>query len=170
MPGKGLSGGYLPLAATMTTRGVFDGFLGKYEEYKTFFHGHTFTGNPVACAAALASLNLYDTDRTLEKLQPKIEQFSKLLDELKSLEHVGQVRQRGFMAGVELVADKSTKEPHPAQDMVPHRVIMHAREQGVVIRPLGNVIVLMPILAVRPENLTRIVEVTRDSIRKITEG
>jgi adenosylmethionine-8-amino-7-oxononanoate aminotransferase len=168
--GKGLSGGYLPLAATMTTRKVFDGFLGKYEEFKTFFHGHTFTGNPVACAAALASLNLYNTDRTLETLQSKIEKFSDLLSELKSLKHVGEVRQRGFMAGVELVSDRSTKEPFPPEELVPHRVIMHAREQGVVIRPLGNVIVLMPILAVRPENLNRIVEVTGDSIKKITEG
>jgi adenosylmethionine-8-amino-7-oxononanoate aminotransferase len=168
--GKGLSGGYLPLAATLTTRKVFDGFLGKYEDYKTFFHGHTFTGNPVACAAALASLNLYNTDRTLETLQPKIERFTKLLSELKSLEHVGEVRQRGFMAGVELVADKDTREIYPPEDLVPHRVIMHAREQGVVIRPLGNVIVLMPILAVRPENLTRVVEVTAESVRKITEG
>ena len=168
--GKGLSGGYLPLAATMTTQEVFNGFLGKYEEYKTFFHGHTFTGNPVACAAAVASLNLYNTDRTLESLQPKIRQFRELLRELEALEHVGEVRQRGFMAGVELVVDKATRSIHPPEELVPHRVILRAREQGVIIRPLGNVIVLMPILAVRPENLTRIVEVTKDSIRKVTQG
>ena len=168
--GKGLSGGYLPLAATLATDEVFRGFLGEYNEFKTFFHGHTFTGNPVACAAALANLDVFELDRTLERLQPKIGRLAQGLAPIAELEHVGEVRQRGFMVGIELVENRADKEPYAPNLMIPHRVVLEARRQGVIFRPLGNVIVLMPILSVSDENLERITEVTERAIRMVTEG
>jgi len=102
---KGISGGYLPLAATLSTEEVYQGFLGKYEEFKTFFHGHTYTGNPQACAAAIASLEVFEEEKVLEQLQPKIRKFSERLEAFKALPHVGDVRQMGIMIGIELVSD-----------------------------------------------------------------
>ena len=110
--GKGLTGGYLPLAATMTTDRVFDGFLGAHEEFRTFFHGHTFTGNPLGCAAALATLDAFEQERTLERLAPKITLLRQLLGELvEPLAHVQEVRQLGFMCGIELAADPGGRPP-----------------------------------------------------------
>jgi len=168
--GKGLSGGYLPLAATMTTEAVFKDFLGEYDEFKTFFHGHTFTGNPVACAAALASLDLFIKDETLESLQPKIQRLADRLKPVGELEHVGQVRQRGFMVGIELVEDKETRQPYPSGLRVGHQVILEARRRGVILRPLGDVLILMPPLSIAPENLDKIVEVAAASIKAVTQG
>ena len=100
---KGITGGYLPLAATLATERIFDGFLGEHEEFRTFFHGHTYTGNPLACAAALATLDVFEDERTLERLAPKIELLGELLDEpVAPLPTVAEVRRRGFMAGIEL--------------------------------------------------------------------
>ncbi|MDP3936685.1 MAG: adenosylmethionine--8-amino-7-oxononanoate transaminase, partial [Deltaproteobacteria bacterium] len=93
---KGITGGTLPLAATLTTETIFQAFLGRYDEFKTFFHGHTYTGNPLACAAAIANLDLFDKERTLEKLQPKIRRLTRRLKEIAALPHVGDMRQRGF--------------------------------------------------------------------------
>jgi len=168
--GKGLSGGYLPLAATMTTEEVFNGFLGEYDEFKTFFHGHTFTGNPVACAAGLASLDLFVKDETLKNLQPKIQRLADGLKPISELEHVGQVRQRGFMVGIELVEDKETRKPYPPGLRIGHQVILEARRRGVILRPLGDVLILMPPLAIAPENLDKIVEIAQASIRAVTRG
>ncbi|MEW5725074.1 MAG: adenosylmethionine--8-amino-7-oxononanoate transaminase [Thermodesulfobacteriota bacterium] len=168
--GKGLTGGYLPLAATLTTKAVFDGFLGEYDEFRTFFHGHTFTGNPVACAAALASLDLFDRDRTLANLPPKIELLAQSLSRLAGRPHVGQVRQRGMMAGIELVEDRATRAPYAPGRRLGHRVILEARRHGVILRPLGDVIVIMPPLSISMENLTRLLEVTEKAILTVTEG
>lgn len=150
---KGLTGGYLPLAATLTTRRVFDGFVFPYEDMKTFFHGHTYTGNPLACAVALANINLFKTERVIERLQPRIRFLSGELKRLKDLSCVGDIRQRGFMVGIELVKDKKTKEPFPWEERVGARVCERARDLGVILRPLGNVIVLMPPLSVSKEEI-----------------
>lgn len=166
---KGISGGYLPLAATMTTEKIFEGFLGEYDEFKTFFHGHTYTGNPLACAAAIANLEIFEEERVLEKLEAKIEHLSERLEAFKSLDHVGDVRQCGIIIGIELVADKETKEPYPPRLRMGHRVIMKARSRGLIMRPLGDVIVLMPALAVSMEELDRICDVTYDAIHEVTE-
>ena len=107
---KGITGGYLPLAATLTTEEIYRGFLGEYRELRTFFHGHTYTGNPLACAAALANLEVFRKENTLRKLQPKIRLLSRELKRIKELDHVGEVRQKGFMVGIELVRNKNTKE------------------------------------------------------------
>ncbi len=165
---KGISGGYLPLAATLTTEKIYEGFLAEYDEFKTFFHGHTYTGNPLACAAAIANLEIFEEEGILYKLQEKIAHFKKQLEPFKDLENVGDVRQCGFMVGIELVADKETKEAYPAKDRIGHRVIMEARKRGLIIRPLGDVVVLMPSLAISIEELDRICDITFKSIGVVT--
>jgi adenosylmethionine-8-amino-7-oxononanoate aminotransferase len=157
--GKGLTGGYLPLAATLATERIYVGFLGRPDEFRTFFHGHTFTGNPLACAAALASLEVFEQEATLERLQPKIGLLERLLDtHVASLPAVAQVRQRGFMVGIELAA-----EGGPGARLG-HRVTLAARERGAVIRPLGDVVVLMPALAISESDLARLVTITAEAI------
>ena len=162
---KGISGGYLPLAATMTSEKIFEGFLGEYDEFKTFFHGHTYTGNPLACAAAIANLEIFEEEDLLDYLQGKIEHFTKKLEPFKDLDPVGDVRQCGFMVGIELVADKETKEPYPVKNRMGHKVIMEARKRGLIIRPLSDVLVLMPPLAISIEELDRLCDITYESIQ-----
>lgn len=167
---KGIAGGYLPLAATLATEEVYEGFLGKFEEFRTFFHGHTFTGNPLACAVALVSMELFEKEGILAGLQEKIARFTRDLEPFASLPHVGEVRQRGIMVGIELVADKETKASYAPQERIGHRVIKEARKHGVIIRPLGDVIVLMPPLAITADQLDRLCAVVYQSIRMVTEG
>jgi adenosylmethionine-8-amino-7-oxononanoate aminotransferase len=155
--GKGLTGGYLPLAATLATEKIHEGFLGAYEDFRTFFHGHTYTGNPLACAAALANLEVFERERTLVRLRPKIRLFGDLLGEVAAMEEVAEVRGRGFMAGIDL------GEHEPALRLG-HRVVLEARRRGAVIRPLGDVIVLMPPLGISEADLRRLVKITADSI------
>ena len=128
---KGLTGGYLPLAATLTTERIYEGFLGAPEEQRTFFHGHTYTGNPLACAAALANLDVFEAERTIERLQPKIELLAELLERLGAMPEVAEVRSRGFMVGIDL------GEHDPAL-RIGHRVTLEARRRGAIIRPLGD--------------------------------
>jgi len=168
--GKGITGGYLPLAATLTTDEVYNAFLGELWEFKTFYHGHTYTGNPVSCAAALANLSVFKKEKTLEKLQDKIVLLTELLQKFERLEHVGEIRQKGFMAGIELVLNRATKEPFPLEEKVGIRVIKEARKNGLVIRPLGDVIVLMPPLSIAKAELKKIAEITFDAVKKVTEG
>jgi adenosylmethionine-8-amino-7-oxononanoate aminotransferase len=156
--GKGLTGGYLPLAATLTTERIHRGFLGAPEEGRTFFHGHTFTGNPLACAAALANLEAFESEDTLLRLQPKIRLLGELLDGIAELPEVAEVRGRGFMVGIDLGAND------PAVRLG-HRVALEARQRGAIIRPLGNVVVLMPPLAISAADLRRLVAIVADSIR-----
>ncbi|MBU0516166.1 MAG: adenosylmethionine--8-amino-7-oxononanoate transaminase [Proteobacteria bacterium] len=165
--GKGLSGGYLPLAATLATDRVFEAFLGEIDQEKTFFHGHTFTGNPVACAAALASLDLFERDQVIDSLPPKIERLAKALSLLRDHPGVGDVRQRGLMVGIELVADQKTKAGFPPGDRIGHRVILAARRRGVILRPLGDVIVLMPPLSITVEELDTLVKVTTEALEEV---
>lgn len=167
---KGITGGTLPLAATLATKGIYEAFLGKPEECKTFYHGHTYTGNPVACAAALASLELFEREDVIARLQPKIALLRRRLEKFWNLAHVGDIRQKGFMVGIELVADRKTKAPYPPAARIGHRVILAARERGVVIRPLGDVIVLMPPLSISERELNMLLDVVYDSIREVTEA
>ena len=168
--GKGITGGYMPLAATLSTNKIYNAFLGEYDEYRTFFHGHTYTGNPLACAVAIANLNIFENEKVLKKLESKIKYLSGLLKEFYKLKHVGDIRQCGFMVGIELVRDKGTKEPYPVDKRVGYRVILEARKHGIIIRPLGDIIVLMPPLSINMDQLTRLCEATYYSIKKITEG
>jgi len=161
--GKGLTGGYLPLAATLTTERVYEGFLGKHEEFRTFFHGHTFTGNPLACAVALANLDVFESEQTLVRLQPKIRLLHELLRDVAAMPEVSEIRARGFMVGIDLGA-------HDPALRMGHRVTLEARARGAVIRPLGDTMVLMPPLAISKEDLRRLVEITADSIRAAVDG
>jgi adenosylmethionine---8-amino-7-oxononanoate aminotransferase len=167
---KGITGGYLPLAATLVTEEIYDGFLGEFEEFKTFFHGHTFTGNPLACAVAIANLEIFEEERTLERLQDKIAQLAKMLEPLAQLKHVGEVRQLGVMVGIELVDDRETKQLFPPEKRTGNRVIMEARKRGVIIRPLGDVIVLMPPLSISKKEIDILCQAVYDSIRMVTEN
>jgi len=169
--GKGITGGYLPLAATMATEEIFSAFLGDFRELKTFFHGHTYTGNPLACAAALASLKVFAEEKTLDTtvFGPKAEKYSEGMKRLGTLEHVGSVRYRGMMGGVELVQNQKTKKNYPFEQRIGYQVIMEARKEGVMLRPLGDVIVLMPPLAVSQEELDVLFTATEKVIRRVTE-
>jgi adenosylmethionine-8-amino-7-oxononanoate aminotransferase len=166
--GKGVTGGYLPLSAVLATQAIYDAYLGDYAELKTFFHGHTYTGNPLCCAVALANLDLFERERTLEALQPKIARLTAGLERFPALPHVGEVRQRGFMVGIELVVDPATGEPYPLADRIGWRVIAAARRGGAVLRPLGNVIVLMPPLNIADDELDALLAITYDSIVEVT--
>jgi adenosylmethionine---8-amino-7-oxononanoate aminotransferase len=162
--GKGLTGGYLPLAATLTTERIYEGFLGRPEELRTFFHGHTYTGNPLACAAGVATLELFEREQTLEGLQPKIELLARTLaHRVAVLPAVAEVRQRGFMVGIEL------DSTDPA-DRLGHQVTLAARRRGAIIRPLGDVVVLMPPLAISEADLARLVAITASSIAETAVG
>jgi len=162
--GKGITGGYLPLAATLTTEKVYEGFLGAHEELKTFFHGHTYTGNPLACAAGLASLDVFEEEGTIAALQPKIALLEALLQEhVAPLEVVREIRQKGVMVGIELVG-------FPLETRMGHRVTLAARERGAIVRPLGDTIVVMPPLAVSESELRRLVTITAEAIVAATDG
>jgi adenosylmethionine-8-amino-7-oxononanoate aminotransferase len=165
---KGITGGYLPLAATITTTEIYNAFIGQYSEMKTFFHGHTYTGNPLACSAALASLAILEEEKTLTHLASKIKFLSKGLNRFWKLSGVGDIRQKGFMAGIELVACKETKKPFPWEEKIGIKVIIEARKRGLILRPLGNVIVLMPPLSIREDELKTILDITYQSIKEVT--
>ncbi|MGH7362677.1 MAG: aminotransferase class III-fold pyridoxal phosphate-dependent enzyme, partial [Candidatus Methylomirabilales bacterium] len=167
---KGITGGYLPLAATLTTTRVFNAFLGRPEEGRTFYHGHTYTGNPLACAAALANLEIFRRTRRLQTLPAKIKTLAAALDTLWDLTHVGDIRRIGMMVGIELVRDRRTKTPYPPAARMGHRVCMAARDDGLIIRPLGDTVVLMPPLAATRRQLEDLVAVTGRAIRRVTEG
>jgi adenosylmethionine-8-amino-7-oxononanoate aminotransferase len=167
---KGISGGYLPLAATLTTEEVYSAFLGEYRELRTFFHGHSYTGNPLACSAALASLEVFERARTLEELERKIDFLEEKLQPFLNLPHVGEVRQKGFMVGIELVKDKQSKESYLLEEKVGIKVILEARKKGLIIRPLGDVIVIMPPLSISCGDLEKLVEIVFHSIDKVTSS
>jgi len=154
---KGITGGYLPLAATLTTEAVYEAFLGAPAEAKTFFHGHTYTGNPVACAVALANLDVFERERTLERLQPKIALIERRLAEIAEMPGVAEVRSRGVMIGIDLGA-------HDPELRLGHRVTLEARERGALVRPLGDVVVLMPPLSIGEEELNELLDITAESI------
>jgi adenosylmethionine-8-amino-7-oxononanoate aminotransferase len=167
---KGLTGGVLPLAATLATQRVYRGFLFPYADQKTFFHGHTYTGNPLACAVALESLKLFKAEGTLKRMRPNIGSLGAGLHGLMELPHVGAVRQAGFMAGVELMRDKARRKPYGYAEAVGAKVCRRARDYGVILRPLGDVIVLMPPLCISPTELDFLLKVVEASIRDVTEG
>jgi adenosylmethionine-8-amino-7-oxononanoate aminotransferase len=167
---KGLTGGYLPLGATLATDKIYDAFLGDYAEWKTFFHGHSYTGNPLGCAVALANLSVFRKERTLVRMSRGIAALRRLLRPLSRLSHVGDVRQRGYMVGIELVKDRASKAPYRLTDRIGHRVTMEARRRGLIIRPLGNVLVLMPPLTVTFRDLARMVTILYESIEAVTES
>jgi len=166
---KGLTGGYMPLAATLTTEEIYKAFLGRYEDFKTFFHGHSYTGNQLGCAVALANIGVFRREKTLAHLRPKIKMLSRLLEPLRIHPHIGDIRQQGFMVGIELVEDRTIRKPYPLESRIGHRVAQEARRLGLLLRPLGHVVVLMPPLATNIGTLARMVSILSRSIKSVTD-
>ena len=157
---KGITGGYLPLAATVATDQIYEMFLGEFEQFKAFFHGHTYTGNPLAAAVAVANLKLFQDEHLIESLQEKIAYLSSRLGVWRQHPCIGDIRQRGFMVGIELVQDKTTKDPFPVEQRRGHQVTLAARKLGAILRPLGDVVVLMPPLSISLEELKELLDIT----------
>ena len=168
--GKGLTGGYLPVAATLATDEVYEAFYADYQEQKTFFHGHSYTGNPLGCAVALASLKLFEERNMVEGVRAKASFVEHKLAALKDRPHVGEIRQKGLMIGIELVRDKVTREPYDWADRIGVRTSQRARELGMLTRPLGNVIVFIPPLASSEAELDAMTDILAESIVNVTEG
>lgn len=166
---KGISGGYLPLAATLVTEEIYQAFLGESSEGRTFYHGHTYTGNPLACAASIASLDVFEQEHVLERLQGRIKQLRLGLEHIRPLPLVADVRSYGFVAGIELARHKDLQTPFPSDMKMGVRVIQEARKRGVMLRPLGDVLVIMPPLVISEQELTLLLEVVHDSILAVAE-
>jgi adenosylmethionine-8-amino-7-oxononanoate aminotransferase len=164
---KGLTGGYLPLAATLATQQVYDAFLGDYADFRTFFHGHSYTGNALGCAAGLATLDIFVHDRVLEGLEVKIAHLRDALSPMEKHPHVGEIRQCGLMAGIELVQDRATKSRFPVSDRIGWKVSRTARDLGLLTRPLGDVLVLVPPLASTNDDLSEMAGILRSSLEKV---
>ncbi len=165
---KGISGGYLPLAATLTTERVFESFLGPFATKKTFFHGHTYTGNPLACAASTASLKLFRDRGVLASLPARIGALARAMMPVREHRRVGEVRQRGLMVGIELVRKRAGAVEYPYEARAGHRACMEARALGAILRPLGNVVVLMPPLAMTEDQLTELGGIALTAIDRAT--
>ncbi len=167
---KGITGGYLPLAATLTTEEIYSAYFGTAAEGKTFMHGHTYGGNPLGAAVALANLKVFEEERTLERLGPKSERLARWLARFAELRHVGDVRQLGLIAGIELVADRESRQPFEWSEQVGVRVCHRARDLGLLIRPLGDVLVVMPPLAITEEQLDAMMDIMKRCVCEVTEG
>jgi adenosylmethionine-8-amino-7-oxononanoate aminotransferase len=166
--GKGISGGLLPLAATLATPEIFNAFLGCHEERKTFFHGHTYTGNPLACAAGIASLDVFREENTLAQVNRRMDLLRSLFQPLRELPHVADIRQWGYMTGIELADDAHARRAYDPGRRIGKQVILEARKRGIMLRPLGDVIVLMPPLSTTDQELQHLVSAVSESIRAVT--
>ncbi|UTR10736.1 adenosylmethionine--8-amino-7-oxononanoate transaminase [Evansella sp. LMS18] len=167
--GKGITGGYLPIAATFTTEEIYQAFYADYKTQKTFFHGHSYTGNQLGCAVAIENLRLFEKDQIVEQVSNKAEQLHELFQELKDMPHVGDIRQLGFMCGIELVKSKDTKESFTPTERIGYQVSLKMRELGMLTRPLGDVVVFMPPLASTYEELKAMVTIMKQAIHEVTE-
>jgi adenosylmethionine-8-amino-7-oxononanoate transaminase len=166
---KGLTGGYLPLAATVTTESVFEAFLGRYEEFKTFFHGHSYTANPLGCAAAIANLRIFEKNDVISYVESIAIRLKERLQEIASWEIVGDIRQKGLMVGIELVEDRAGAKPFDPALKVGQKVARETRKRGVIIRPLGDVIVLMPPLTTTEEEIDFLCKATFGAIHDVVK-
>jgi len=167
---KGLTGGYLPLAATLTTEKIYAAFLGEYHEFKTFFHGHSYTGNALGCAAALANLALFKQERTLAQVKKNGTLLKRLLQPLADLPLVGEIRRCGMMVGIELVAHKGNRIPFPTTARVGYKIAQMCRHHGLLIRPIGNIVILLPPLNTPVPELQRMVNIVTEACRTLGEN
>ncbi len=165
---KGITNGYMPLAVTLTTEQVYSAFLGEFSELKTFFHGHSYTGNPLACAAAVASLDIFESDATLQNMPRKNGIMQNALADIAQLPRVGNVRCKGMMAGVELVKDTVTRTAYDWKERIGWQVAFDMRKRGVIIRPLGHILVVMPPLAISDNNLAYFMRALKQSVIEVT--
>ncbi len=166
---KGLTGGYLPLAATLVTEPIYAAFLGSYSEFKTFFHGHSYTGNPLGCAAALANLAVFRREKVLIRVRRSARFLRRALTPMEALPHVGNIRQIGLIAGIELVRDKASRDAYPIEDRIGIRVCEDARREGLLLRPLGSTIVLFPPLSITEAQIRRMVKIVTRAILRVTQ-
>jgi len=167
--GKGITGGYLPLAATLTSEAVFEAFLGEPHEYRALYYGHTYTGNPLAAAAALANLAIFRDQRVIERIQPRIAELRDgLAREFADHPHVADIRQLGLMVGIEVMQNRVRRTGYPPRALVGARIARAARKRGVAIRPLGDVIVLMPPLSIAADELELLLSATRGALDEVT--
>ena len=164
---KGLTGGYMPMAATLTTQRVFDAFLGEYHEFKTFFHGHSYTGNQLGAAAALASLEILQSEASIAARSALESTLATELKSLWSFPNVGDVRQVGLIAGVELVRDSRSREPFALRERAGIRMCEAMARRGVLTRPIGNVIVLMPPYCTTAKQMRRMVGALREAVPEV---
>ena len=167
---KGITGGYLPLAATLTTQKIFDAFLAEPKDFKTFFHGHTYTGNALACAAAIANLELLEENKIIKSLPAKIDLIREYLNKMATLPYVGDIRQCGLMAGIEIVQDKTTKQSFAYEKLIGAKLCATMRPKGAMMRPLSDVIVLMPPVAIDIETLRKLLDIVYDTIKNDLQG
>ncbi len=166
---KGITGGYLPVAATLTTDDIYSAFLGEPEESKTFFHGHTYTGNQLGCAVSIANIDLMKKNNTVSHVKDISKYLAEKLTELEqTCKHIGEIRQCGVMIGIELVKDKKTKQCYEPGELTAHKVIMECRNYGVLTRNLGDVIILNPVLSITKEEIDIVIDALEKSILKIT--
>lgn len=168
--GKGLTGGYLPVAATLTTDRIYEAFWGDEIEGKTFYHGHSYTGNPLGCAVALANLELMEKRKLLEHVRRLSELAASRLAAFRDLPFVGDVRQAGLMIGIEIVQDLTTKAPFSPQVRIGRKIVARARELGLLTRPLGDVIVFMPPLATPEASFESMMKILYQAIVEVTEA
>jgi adenosylmethionine-8-amino-7-oxononanoate aminotransferase len=166
--GKGLTGGYLPMAATLTNERIYSAFLGPYHAARTLHHGHTYSGNPLAAAAALASLDTFENEDTLFNLVPKIARLSQHLCKLAEHPHISTTRQRGLVGALELTPDKRTGSPYPAQERRAWQVCREALSRGVWLRPLADVLYVAPPLAISIDELDFLMETLASAIEEVT--
>ena len=166
---KGITGGYMPLAATLTTDEIYHAFLGDMKDKKTFYHGHSYTANQLACAAGIASLEIFKEEKTIERMQEKIYLIRERLEKIGEMVHVGEARQRGMMIGIELMNDKENGVPYAWEDCMGAVVCMKAREHGLFIRPVGDIVVFMPPLCSTVEEINKMLDIIEISIHEITD-
>lgn len=166
---KGITAGYIPLSATITTDKIYGAFYDDFSKLKTFYHGHSFCGNPIACAVAVENLKIMEEEKTVENLTDKIETLKKELQKFKDLKHVGDVRHIGMIGAVEMVKNKETKESYPFTDRIGHKVFKTALKRGAILRPIGNVIYFMPPYVISKEEIAKLTKIAYDSIKEITE-
>ena len=167
--GKGITGGYLPLAATLVSEQIFETFLSPYDRFEAFFHGHTYTGNPLASAVAVANLAIFERENTVATVRKRAEQARLLLAKhIAPLEHVGDIRQHGVMIGVELVRDRERHTAYEPGERIGAKVCEETRHHGVILRPLGNVIILMPPLSISPDEMETVITAAAAAIKAVT--
>jgi len=165
---KGLTGGYLPLSAVMTTSKIYDAFYDEYQNLTAFLHSHSYTGNPLGCSAALATLDIFKQDNVIEKNKSLIQKLSQATEQFNDHLYVAEVRQTGMIAAIEMVKDKTTREPYPWQERRGLKVYEHGLKNGVLLRPLGNVIYFMPPYVITEEQIDLMVKVAMEGVNIAT--
>lgn len=164
---KGITAGYMPLAVTITTEEIYQAFYDDYEKLKTFYHGHSYTGNPLAASIAVENLKIFEEEKIIESIQPKVSRLKKELEKFRALDCVGDIRHVGMIGVVEIVKDKNTKETHPFEERIGIKIYKEALKRGAIIRPLGNIIYFMPPYVITEEEIKTLTDIAYDSIKAV---